>query len=80
MSRSGSQVLVTVPTICFALDRRWITEITDLRARHFIINFDEIHRFLRDRMKDAQDPSCMSSHPNSRPHNTLTVGGLGHRP
>jgi hypothetical protein len=30
-------------------------EVTDLRARHFAINFDEIHRFLRDRMKDAQD-------------------------
>ena len=30
-------------------------EITDLRARHYAINFDEIHSFLRDRMKDAQE-------------------------
>ena len=30
-------------------------EVTDLRARHFAINFDELHKFLRDRMKDAQD-------------------------
>jgi len=30
-------------------------EVTDLRARQFSINFDEAHRFLRDRMKDAQD-------------------------
>ena len=29
-------------------------EITDLRARHFAINFDEIHQFLRDQMKAAQ--------------------------
>lgn len=30
-------------------------EVTDLRARHFAVNFDEMHRFLCDRMKDAQD-------------------------
>ena len=30
-------------------------EITDLRARHYAVNFDELHKFLRDRMKDAQD-------------------------
>jgi len=30
-------------------------EVTDLRARHFAINFDEVHKFLRDRMQDAQD-------------------------
>ena len=39
-------------------------EITDLRARHFAIDFDEIHRFLRDRMKDAQDSMTQSA--NSR--------------
>jgi hypothetical protein len=36
-------------------------EMTDLRARHFEINFDEIHRFLRDRMKDAQDAMTQST-------------------
>ena len=36
-------------------------EVTDLRARHFAINFDEIHRFLRDRMKDAQDAMTQSA-------------------
>jgi hypothetical protein len=30
-------------------------EVMDLRARHYAINFDEVHKFLRDRMKDAQD-------------------------
>ena len=30
-------------------------EVTDLRAKHFAMNFDEVHKFLRDRMKDAQD-------------------------
>ena len=30
-------------------------EVTDLRAQHFAVNFDEVHKFLRDRMKDAQD-------------------------
>jgi len=29
-------------------------EVTSLRARHFSINSDEVHPFLRDRMKDAQ--------------------------
>jgi transposase InsO family protein len=33
-------------------------EITDLRAHHFAINFDEIHRFLRERMKDAMTQSA----------------------
>jgi hypothetical protein len=37
-------------------------EVTDLRARHFAINFDEVHRFLRDRMKDAQE--IMSKYAN----------------
>jgi transposase InsO family protein len=30
-------------------------EVTDLRAKHFAVNFDEVHRFLRDRMADAQE-------------------------
>jgi len=30
-------------------------EVTDLRAKHFAINFDEVHQFLRSRMQDAQD-------------------------
>ena len=30
-------------------------EITNLRARHYAVNFDELHKFLRDCMKDAQD-------------------------
>ena len=30
-------------------------EITDLRARHFAVNFNEVHKLLRDRMKEAQD-------------------------
>ena len=30
-------------------------EVTDLRARHFAINFDKVHKFLRDRMQDTQD-------------------------
>ena len=30
-------------------------EVTDLRAKHFTMNFDEIHKFLHDRMKDVQD-------------------------
>ena len=30
-------------------------EVTDLRAKHFAVNFDEVHRFLRDRMSDAQE-------------------------
>jgi len=33
-------------------------EVTDLRAKHFAINFDEVHKFLRDRMKDTQDAMC----------------------
>ena len=36
-------------------------EVTDLRARHFAINFNEIHRFLRNRMKDAQDSMIQSA-------------------
>jgi hypothetical protein len=36
-------------------------EVTDLRARHFAVNFDEIHRFLRDRMKEAQDAMSQSA-------------------
>ena len=36
-------------------------EVTDLRARHFAVNFDEIHQFLRDRMKDAQDAMTQSA-------------------
>ena len=30
-------------------------EVTDLRARHFAVNFDEVHKFLRNRMQDAQN-------------------------
>ena len=30
-------------------------EVTDLRAKHFAINFDEVHRFLRDHMSDTQE-------------------------
>src|SRR5258706_3513428 len=30
-------------------------EITDLRSRHYAINFNKLHTFLRDRMKDEQD-------------------------
>jgi len=30
-------------------------EVTDLRAKHFAMNFDEVHKFLRDRMKNVQD-------------------------
>jgi hypothetical protein len=39
-------------------------EVTDLHTKHFAINFDEVHRFLRDRMKDAQD--TMSQFANQR--------------
>jgi len=31
------------------------TEVTDLRAWHFAINFDEVHKFLHDCMQDTQD-------------------------
>ena len=34
---------------------------TDLRARDFAINFDEIHRFLRSRMKGPQDAMTNSA-------------------
>ena len=30
-------------------------EVTDLCTQHFVANFDENHKFLRDQMKDAQD-------------------------
>ena len=30
-------------------------KVTNLHAKHFAMNFDEVHKFLRDRMKDAQD-------------------------
>ena len=31
------------------------TEITDLRTRNYVVNFDELHKFLCKRMQDAQD-------------------------
>ena len=37
-------------------------EVTDLRARHFAVNFDEMNKFLRDRMQDAHD--TMSKYAN----------------
>ena len=37
-------------------------EVTDLRARHFAVNFDEVHKFLRERMQDAQ--ATMSQYAN----------------
>ena len=33
-------------------------EITNLRARHFAVNFNEVHKLLRDRMKEAQDTTA----------------------
>jgi hypothetical protein len=30
-------------------------EVTDLRAKHFTLNFNEVHKFLCDRMKDTQE-------------------------
>ena len=30
-------------------------KVTNLHARHFAMNFNEVHKFLRDCMKDAQD-------------------------
>ena len=30
-------------------------KVTDLQACHFAINFDEVHKFLHNQMKDAQD-------------------------
>ncbi len=30
-------------------------EVTDLRTKHFTMNFDEVHKFLCNRMKNAQD-------------------------
>ena len=30
-------------------------KVTDLHARHFTMNFDEVHKFLCDHMKDVQD-------------------------
>jgi len=45
-------------------------KVTDLCAKHFAINFDEVHKFLRGRMQDAQDSmahyanqDCMESPP-----------------
>jgi hypothetical protein len=30
-------------------------EVTDLHTKHFTINFNEVHQFLHDQMKDTQD-------------------------
>jgi len=30
-------------------------KVTDLRAKHFAINFDKVHKFLRGHMQDTQD-------------------------
>jgi len=46
-------------------------DVTGLRAPHFAINFNEVHRFLRDRMKDAQD--VMSRYANQRSHRARSV-------
>ena len=37
-------------------------EVIDLRAIHFVINFNEIHRLLRERMSDAQDTMSKYAH------------------
>lgn len=37
-------------------------EMMDLRAKHIVINFNEIHKLLRERMKDVQD--TMSKYAN----------------
>ena len=49
-------------------------EVTDLRARHYAINFDEIHKFLRDRMKDAQDTMSRYADRNRLPPPPFRVG------
>ena len=37
-------------------------EITDLHARNYVVNFDELHKFLCERMQDAQDTmSCAAN-------------------
>ena len=50
------------------------TEVTDLRARHFAVNFDEIHRFLRDHMKEAQDTMSQSANCERAPPPPFRVG------
>jgi len=39
-------------------------EVTDLHARHSAINIDENHKFLRDRMKDAQASMTQDADPD----------------
>ena len=49
-------------------------EVTDLRVCHFAVNFDEIHRFLRDHMKEAQDAMSQSANRERAPPPPFCIG------
>jgi len=51
-------------------------EVTDLHAKHFAINFDEVHKFLRSRMQDAQDSMLRNANQGRLESPPFRVGDL----